>query len=157
MTQPATHRNPGDNEDTNRFSQPPYPEPGFAFDTGAAVFVKKHEDLLQKIFMMWAVYVLILILLALAFFGLFWLLEYPWLVWVVMTLLIAVGPYGPILLVILFVMGHLQLPRARCSGCGKKMARKWSVTEGGKYLFLICTGCWRYLNTGLSSLLSHCR
>ena len=150
--QPASQEQHANTEDGNRLSQPRYPEPGFAFDPQAAAFVRKQDDLLAGIFIKWAVVACILILLSLAFYGLFKMMQYPWLEWTSLILLISIAPCGPVLLIVAFVMGQLQLPRAKCGGCGERMRRKWSKAEGHKYLFLICPGCERYVNTGLSGL-----
>jgi hypothetical protein len=147
----------------SKLSQPPYPELSFTFDTQAATFVKRHDDLLAKFFTLWAVYVFILILLALAFYGFFRLLGHPWLAWVVITLGLSMGPFGPVLLVVLFVVGQLQLPRVRCSDCGERMKRKWLAADaietkkylylfGKRYLFLICPRCRKYVNTRRTGL-----
>ncbi len=134
------------------FSLPLYPEPGFTFDQGAAAFVKKKDDVLAGIFIKWAVVGCFVIMLSLAFYGLFRMIGYPWLEWTSLILLMSIGPSAPITMVVFYIVQQLQLPRARCGGCGERMRRKWSKAEGHKYLFLICPGCERYVNTGLSGL-----
>ena len=157
MTQLASDGRHENNEGINKLSQPPYPELGFTFDPQVAAFVKKHEDALAGFFIKWTIIGCVLIFLALAFTGLYKLLEYPWLEMAAFVLFILLGLSAPAALIVIFIWWQMQLPRARCSGCGEKMERKWSVAEGRKHLFLICPGCKRYTNTGLSGLSLHCR
>jgi hypothetical protein len=152
-----TYRKPGQkpskHEAIEALSQPPYPEVGFEFDAKAAAFVFTYTGgAIERLLTRWTVLIFVLVAVVAGFYALNMLLGYEWMLLLAMGVGMCMGITAPVMLGVLYVLAQMQLPRARCSGCGKKMERKWSVAEGRKRLFLICPACKRYVNTGLSGL-----
>jgi hypothetical protein len=138
---------------TEALSQPTYPEADFEFDREAASFVlTRTSGAIERLLTRWAIVMFVLVVPGAIFLVLHKFFDYIWPLYVALALVGCVGFTAPAILGTLFVLARLQLPRARCSGCGKKMKKKWSMAEGRKRLFLICPGCKRYANTCLSSL-----